>query len=75
MNTNQALGEHIEKLVSDLVQAHLKETQATVMAAVMRGFGAPNSPDQAHTESSDEGALVPWTQIDGGRLNAGGASV
>ncbi|MBK8010727.1 MAG: winged helix-turn-helix domain-containing protein [Deltaproteobacteria bacterium] len=43
MNTNQALGEHIEKLVSDLVQAHLKETQATVMAAVMRGFGAPNS--------------------------------
>ena len=29
--------------MSDLVQAHLKETQATVMAAVMRGFGAPNS--------------------------------
>lgn len=38
MNTNQDLGERIEKLVRELVEAHMKETQAVVLAAVTRGF-------------------------------------
>ena len=41
MTTNEALGERIQKLVGELVEAHMKETQAAVVAAVMRGFGAP----------------------------------
>jgi len=41
MNTNQDLGERIEKLVRELVEAHMKQTQAAVLAAVTRGFAAP----------------------------------
>ena len=41
MNTNKDLGERIEKLVRELVEAHMKDTQATVLAAVTRGFGTP----------------------------------
>ena len=39
MSTNKDLGERIEKLVRELVEAHMKDTQAAVLAAVTRGFG------------------------------------
>ena len=41
MHTNQDLVERIETLVRELVEAHMKETQAAVLAAVTRGWGAP----------------------------------
>ena len=44
MNTNKSLGERIENLVGELVEAHMNEMRTTVLAAVTRGFGAPETP-------------------------------
>jgi len=41
MKTNKDLGERIEKLVHDLVETHMQETRAAVLAAVARGFETP----------------------------------
>ena len=52
MNTNNVLGERVEKLVHELVEAHMKETQAAVLAAVTRGFDAPAaSPKKPRTST------------------------
>ena len=63
MNTNQVLGERIEKLIRELVEAHMKETQAAVLAAVMRGFGTPASrlkaPKEATKTRSFKGRRAP----------------
>lgn len=44
MNSNRNLGEKIEKLVRELVEAHMEETRAAAVAAVTRAMGSSTKP-------------------------------
>ena len=53
MNTNKDLGERIEKLVRELVEAHMDETRATVLAAVTRSLGKSTASVRAVTATKE----------------------
>jgi hypothetical protein len=54
MNSNRDLGEKIEKLVRELVDAHIEEARAAVVAAVTRAMGTSTSPVSAKTSSKKQ---------------------
>lgn len=54
MNSNRELGEKIEKLVRELVDAHIEETRAAVVAAVTRAMGTSAKPMSARASSKKQ---------------------
>lgn len=54
MNSSRDLGEKIEKLVRELVHAHIEETRAAVLAAVTRAVGASAKAEPVRAASKKQ---------------------
>lgn len=56
MNSSRDLGEKIEKVVRELMDAHIEDTRAAVMAAVTRAMGASRKPEPVSAANKKHGA-------------------